>query len=310
MGLLMSASHNWWTEAQRKQEIQSLFGNYVSDHVVRELLENPDAIRFGGERKKVTVYFSDLAGFTAFSERVEPEVLVDLMNRYLADMSEILIEEGGYLDKYIGDAIMGVFGAPEVLPNHALSACRTALRSQRRLADLSRKFEEEYGVPVTARIGINTGEAVVGNFGFAKKRNYTVVGDNVNFASRLEAANKEFGSGILIGPETAEMVRGEMVIRPVARLRVPGKLRPQETFELLGEGGEGNEEEQEFLRHYLAGYDAFFRREFAVAENHFRVASAMKPADKVAAHYLEEAAKWVLSAPPTDWEGIYIVKSK
>jgi adenylate cyclase len=232
------------------------------------------------------------------------------MNRYLAEMSDILIEEGGYLDKFIGDAIMGVFGAPEVLPNHALSACRTALRSQRRLAEISPGIESEYGVRLSARIGINTGEVVVGNFGSERKRNYSVVGDTANFASRLEAANKEFGSEILIGPETAEMVKGELLTRPVARLRVPGKSQPQETFELLGEAGDGGGEWDEFLQAYLAGYESFFRRDFPAAEQNFRIACAVKPADKVAAFYLQQAAKWVLSAPPPDWEGIYVINSK
>ena len=237
IGFTLVAAENFRVEQARKQEIQGWFGAYVSPAVVDRLLANPDAINLGGEQRELTIMFSDIAGFTTISERLQPAALVTLINRFLEGQTERIIDCGGYLDKYIGDAVMAVFGSPEHLENHALAACQAALACRVALEELNDEIEEKYGLRLGMRTGINTGPVVVGNVGSTRKRNYTVLGDAVNLASRLEGANKQTGTAILLGPQTAADVAGAMVLRPVARLQVKGKTQAAEVFELIAEHG-------------------------------------------------------------------------
>ncbi|HTQ30937.1 MAG TPA: adenylate/guanylate cyclase domain-containing protein, partial [Opitutaceae bacterium] len=248
LGLLCITARNFLREQGRKREIQAIFGSYVSAVVVTQLLRDPDAVKLGGEKRDLTVFFSDLAGFTDLSEKMQPEQLVRLVNFYFNETSPFIIDEGGYLDKYIGDAIMGVFGSPEPLANHALSACRAALAYRDHLPRINAELERRgQGVRLVVRIGINTGPMIVGNLGSERKKNYTVIGDAVNLASRLEGANKEFGTHLLIGEETERRVRGELISRPIARLRVKGKQQAVQVHELLGWPARVGDAERAFL---------------------------------------------------------------
>ncbi len=309
-GFGAAAVQSFLLERARKKEIQGWFGSYVSPAVVKQLVQNPDALKLGGEKRELTVYFSDLAGFTTLSEKMPPDRLVSLMNLFLEELTECVLREGCYLDKYIGDAIMAVFGSPEALENHALSACRAALASQRRLAELNGQIEREYGMRLGMRIGVNTGEMIVGNVGSAKKRNYTVLGDAVNLASRLEGANKEFGTMILIGPATAAAVAGALVTRPVARLQVKGKKQAVEVHELVGEPESVDAETQRFLDAYGEGYAAFCARRFGEAARAFVAAAALRPGDFLVTRYGEEARRLEQSPPPDDWEPILELHTK
>jgi len=311
LGLLCITARNFLHEQNRKHEIQAIFGSYVSTAVVTQLLRDPDAIKLGGEKRDLTVFFSDLAGFTDLSEKIEPEQLVRLVNFYFNETSPFLIDAGGYIDKYIGDAIMGVFGSPEPLANHALSACRAALACRDHLprinAELGRCHE---GVQLTVRIGINTGPMIVGNLGSERKKNYTVIGDAVNLASRLEGANKEFGTGILIGEETERHVRGELVTRPVARLRVKGKRQAVQVHELIGWPAQVSEAERAFLAAYGEGYVRFLEKDFGAAIAAFHRARGYAPADLVTAKYFDWASALKQKPPPEDWQGIYQLEAK
>lgn len=307
LGLLASTAHNFWRESKRKREIQGIFGSYVSRQVVEKLLRNPDAIRLGGEKKVLTVFFSDLAGFTDLSEKVSPEELVGLINRYLARVSDFILDNGGYVDKYIGDAVMGVFGSPEPLPNHALAACEAALST--------RDWMENSGLQSSAksklrvRIGINTGEMVVGNVGSERKKNFTVLGDAVNLASRLEAANKAVETLILIGEDTARMVSGRFVLRPVARLRVKGKVQPNQTYELVCRIDEAQAEDKEFVSRYTAAYESYLSKEFATARTQFSEALLLRPNDHMTQFYLDRAANLQYNQLSPDWD-VLELKSK
>lgn len=307
LGLLASSAHNFWREGRRKREIQGIFGSYVSQQVVETLLKNPDAIRLGGEKKHLTAFFSDLAGFTDLSEKVSPEELVLLINRYLARVSDFIIDNGGYVDKYIGDAVMGVFGSPEPLPNHALAACRAALSTRDWMEQTG--LESSVKTKLRVRIGINTGDMVVGNVGSERKKNFTVLGDAVNLASRLEAANKAVETVILIGEDTARMVAGQFVVRPIARLRVKGKLQPNQTYELICRTGEAPAEEQEFVSRYTTAYESFLRREFAAAREQFRKALELRPTDHMAQFYLDRATKFEYESLAPEWD-VLELKSK
>jgi adenylate cyclase len=309
--LLGVVAESFWREQARKREIQGMFGAYVDPGVVAQLVRDPASIRLGGERREATVFFSDLVGFTDLSEKLrdQPERMVEVVNAYLEETSECLHRHGAYVDKYIGDAVMAVFGAPAALPDHALAACHAALEARRALADINLRYAA-IGVSLEVRIGLNSGEMIVGNLGSSRKKNYTVMGDAVNLASRLEGANKEFGTHILLGENTARAVAGKMATRPLTRLRVKGKLVAVEVHELVGRPEELTAGQRDFLEAYNAGYGRYVLREFAEAAAHFGRALALAPADTVTAELLRQAQLHVTQPPPPDWEPILTLHSK
>lgn len=311
LALLGVVAERYWRERARKREIQAMFGAYVDPTVVANLVRNPASLRLGGERREATVFFSDLAGFTDLSEKLrdEPERMVEIVNAYLEDTSECLHRQGAYVDKYIGDAVMAVFGVPAALPDHALAACRAALAAQRALDNINTRYAAT-GVALAVRIGLNTGEMIVGNLGSSRKKNYTVMGDAVNLASRLEGANKEFGTGILLGETTARAVAGRMATRPLTRLRVKGKLQAIEVHELVGDPAELTVAQRAFLDTYLPAYAAFAARRFADAAADFGRALAARPEDAVTAELLRQAQQFSIHPPPADWEPVLTLHSK
>ena len=308
--LLAVTAENFLAEQQRKREVQAMFGSYVAPEVVQLLVNDPAAIRLGGERRELTALFSDLAGFTDLSEKIPPEHLVGVINLYLQEVSDRLLGTGAYIDKYIGDAVMAVYGAPLALPDHAAAACHGALAAQAALAELAPRFLRDYGCQVHMRIGVNTGEMIVGNVGSARKRNYTVLGDAVNLASRLEGANKEFGTAILLGETTACRVQGRFVMRPLVRLRVKGKTAAIEVHELVGLPGQLPAARAEFVATYNTGYAALLVRDWAGAAEAFARARALEPADRMAKAWQEQAHGYVGQPPPADWQPLLKLDSK
>ena len=308
--LLGVVADNFWREQQRKREIQTMFGAYVDPGVVAQLVRDPAAIRLGGEKRQATVYFSDLAGFTDLSEKLSPEELMLVVNRYLQEMSECLLDHGAYIDKYIGDAVMAVFGAPAFDPDHADSACAGALAARQVLARINADLRVTHGYTLAMRIGINTGDMLVGNLGSDRKKNYTVLGDAVNLASRLEGANKEFGTEIMLGENTARAVAGRFALRPLTRLRVKGKLTAVEVFELVGRPEELTQDQRAFLAAYGAGYAHFAARRFAEAAADFDRALTVSPGDNLTRELLEESRNLTTHPPPAAWEPIITLKSK
>ena len=303
-------AESYLVERQHKREIQAIFGSYVAPGVVDLLMRDPTAVRLGGEKKELTALFSDLAGFTDLSEKIPPEHLLAVINLYLQEVSDCLLANGAYIDKYIGDAVMAVFGAPQSLPDHAAAACEGALAAQRVLASLNPRFERDYGCTLRMRIGINSGDMIVGNMGSVRKRNYTVLGDAVNLASRLEAANKEFGTSILLGETTAKRIQGRFATRPLTRLRVKGKTEAVEVHELVGLKGALPEAQQAFLTAYNESYRALVARRFAQAAAGFARARELVPDDVMAAAWQEEAAAYAIDPPPPDWQPLLKLTSK
>jgi adenylate cyclase len=311
LALLGVIAESFWREQARKREIQSMFGAYVDPAVVATLVRHPAAIRLGGERREATVFFSDLVGFTELSEKLrdEPERMVEVVNAYLEETSECLHRHGAYVDKYIGDAVMAVFGVPAPLPDHALAAGRAALEARVALETINARYAS-IGVKLEVRIGLNTGEMIVGNLGSTRKRNYTVMGDAVNLASRLEGANKEFGTHILLGETTARLVAGQLATRPLTRLRVKGKLEAVEVHELVGVPAGLTAAQREFLAAYLPAYAHFVARRFAEAAGDFGRALTARPDDAVTHELLRQAQAFARQPPPADWEPILTLKSK
>lgn len=310
LGLIGVVTEKFWTERQRRREVQAMFGSYVAPEVVERLVQDPNAIRLGGEKREATVFFCDLAGFTDLTEKVSPAELFDLVNGYLHETSDCLMEHGAYIDKYIGDAVMAVFGAPLDRPDHALAACRAALGAQRVLAARNARLLVSHQHTLHMRIGINTGDMLVGNLGSERKKNYTVLGDAVNLASRLEGANKEFGTSILLGEETAARVRDALVLRPLTALRVKGKQTAVQVFELVGEVGDLTAHKKEFLARYGEGHALYTARRFAEAESALARALALAPDDEMTRNLIDAARELATTPPTDDWQPILSLKTK
>ena len=310
--LLGVVAESFWREQARKRELQAMFGAYVDPGVVAQLVRNPGALQLGGELREATVFFSDLVGFTELSEKLRdrPEQMVEVVNAYLEETSECLHRHGAYVDKYIGDAVMAVFGVPQDLPGHALAACRAALETRRALDTVNARYAALVGVRLAVRIGLNTGQMIVGNLGSSRKKNYTVMGDAVNLASRLEGANKEFGTEILLGETTARAVAGPMATRPLTRLQVKGKLEAIEVHELLGAPAALTATQREFLAAYLPGYAHYTARRFAAAAADFGRALAARPDDAVTRELLAQSTAFAHEPPPAGWQPILTLKSK
>ncbi|HZE22130.1 MAG TPA: adenylate/guanylate cyclase domain-containing protein, partial [Desulfobaccales bacterium] len=234
----LAAAFSYGTEGRQKLYIRRMFGQYMSDAVINHLLEHPEKLQLGGERRRVTLFFSDLAGFTTISERLIPETVVSLLNDYLSRMTEIILAEQGTVDKFEGDAIMAFWGAPLDQEDQAQRACRAALRQQAALAELNQHFTGLDLPPLSMRIGLHTGDAIVGNLGSEKRFDYTVIGDTVNLASRLEGLNKFYGSRVMASEATVTACAGTVEFRELDLVAVKGKEQAVRVFEVLGLAGE------------------------------------------------------------------------
>ena len=298
------------TEGRHRRQLRTVFDKYMAAEVVDEIMRNPEAIRLGGERKELSVFFSDVAGFTSLSEQLDPETLVELLNKYLSAMTDIILRHRGNVNKYLGDGIMAIFGAPRGDPNHASLACFAALDSQSELARLREQWKAEGQPEISARIGINSGWLVVGNMGSQARMEYTVMGDTVNLASRLEGANKFYDTLILLGPRTYELAAQDIEAREVDLMRVKGKKEPVVVFELLARKGRLSAEQHRVMETYSEGLEAYKRRDFKTAAAQFEAALALDPGDGPSRVYLKRAREYLVAPPPADWDGVYELKSK
>lgn len=231
---LAAAGVRFRGEEHGRRQVRALFGSMVSGQVLQYMERHPESVSLTGRRCEVTCLFTDLAGFTSIAERMDPGTLSRLMNAYLTPMTDLILEEGGFVNKYVGDAIMAVWGIPYALPDHAVRACRAALACQRELAQLRPRLKEEYGAEIHMRIGLETGEVTAGNMGSARRFEYTVMGDTVNRASRFEGLGKEFGVGIIIGERLKNAIGPAFSTRSLGKVTVKGKSEAVEVFELVG----------------------------------------------------------------------------
>jgi adenylate cyclase len=289
------------TEGREKAYLRGVFSRYVSRAVVDRIIADPARAKLGGERKELTVLFSDIRGFSAFAEGMGPEALASFLGEYLTPMTELVLESGGTLDKYIGDAVMGFWAAPVDVPDHAARACEVALRMQEALVGLNAKWKTEGKPEVAIGVGINTGAMSVGNMGTPARFDYTVLGDQVNLAARLEALTKEYGVQILVGEATAKAAGAGFVFREVDVVRVKGRAGAAPVFELVGRVGVARVDErwEKALTHYR-------EREFASAQTLF----AAMTGDDTAALMAKRCAALASSPPPDDWDGVYEQRSK
>jgi class 3 adenylate cyclase/CHASE2 domain-containing sensor protein len=302
VALVGSTSYIAIVEGREKRMIRGAFGKYVSPQVVDELVADPSRLKLGGERRAITMLFSDLAGFTSLSESLEAERLVGLLNEYLDEMVEIVLADGGTLDKYMGDAIMALYGAPTQLDDHAVHACRTALRMHRRLDTLNEQWRQEGWPALHMRIGLNSGSPIVGNIGGAKRFDYTALGDAVNLAARLEPACKIYGVATMIGEQTRAAAGDAIIVRELDVLAVYGKAEPTRVYELIGMTGDDVAGMAEVIGHYENGLNAYRDRDFELAGRYFETALELRPDDGPARLYAGRCREYMLEPPPADWD--------
>ncbi|MBI4576126.1 MAG: adenylate/guanylate cyclase domain-containing protein [Planctomycetes bacterium] len=298
------------TEEREKRQIRSAFQVYLHPEVVAQVTEDPGALKLGGERRELTVFFSDVAGFTTISEALPPEALVALLNEYLTAMSDQIMETGGTVDKYEGDAIMAFWGAPLAQPDHALRACEAALRNQERLAVLREAVLARGGPSLTARIGLNSGPMLVGNMGSQHRFNYTVMGDAVNLGSRLEGANKEFGTRIMVSESTRALALDRYEFRPLDLLRVKGKTQPVPVHELVARRGGLSEARRVLHERYATALDLYRALRFEEAAAAFRACLEADPRDGPSQTYLARCTVFASSPPGEDWDGAFTMTTK
>jgi len=237
-GYTSQTAYRFFTEERRARDIRKMFSSYVSKRIVDELIRDPSKARLGGERKEITVLFSDIRGFTSFSEKHQPEEVVSMLNEYLGAMTDIVFKYDGTLDKFIGDAIMALWGAPIGQPDHAERAVRCALAMGEKLGELQKKWADEGKPVLDTGIGINTGEMVVGNMGAeGKKMDYTVIGDHVNLGARVESLTRQYNNHIIITEFTYEKVKDIVEVNKLGSVTVKGKERPLVIYDLVGVKG-------------------------------------------------------------------------
>lgn len=298
------------TEEKEKRRIKSMFGQYVSPKVIDILIRDSSRMKLGGEERHVTLFFSDIAGFTTVSEKLTPQELVEVLNDYLSTMTDVILDLDGTLDKFIGDAIMAFWNAPLDQPKHALLACRAAVGQMALLPELHRRFGDKGWPIVEFRIGLNTGPAVIGNMGSSTHRNFTAVGDTVNLASRLEGANKMFGTRILISESTLQAAKDDIEVRELDFLRVKGKTQPIRVYELLALKNGVSPEKKKTVSLFTEGLALYRDRRFTDATAKFFESLKTSPDDKPSQIYIKRCEQFLAAPPPRDWDGVYVMTSK
>lgn len=301
--------YGYFTESRTKKKIAGLFGQYVPPQLVEEMSGNPDSASMEGDSREMTVLFSDIRDFTSMSEQLEPRQLTELINHYLTPMTRIIHKHRGTIDKYIGDAVMAFWGAPLKDPEHARHALLAALEMQARLGGLMKEFAAR-GWPVfRIGVGVNTGAMTVGNMGSEFRRAYTVMGDSVNLASRLESLSKEYGVGIVVGEATMRAVP-DVVYRELGRVCVKGRLEPLAIYEPLGLQGQIPTQVLEELERFHAALDRYHARDWDGAERQLRELQDCSPDVLLYALYLERIALFRANPPDEAWDGVFVFTTK
>ncbi len=297
-------------EEREKRKIRKSFAQYLSPGVIALIEKDPQKyIRPGGEMKDLTVMFSDIRGFTTISEGLSPDELVRLLNEYLGAMTDIVFANLGTLDKYIGDAIMAFWGSPYPQTDHAYRACLCALQMSKGLAKLNVKWKQEDRPPIAIGIGLNTGPVNVGNMGSNKRLAWTVMGDNVNLASRLEGITKQYQIQIVISEGTYREVADKFVCRELDKIKVKGKNHPVDIYELLDVAAEKSKYEA-LLTSFNSAMAAYRSQNWKDAAGQFGQLLGTYPDDGPTRVFLQRALEYLDNAPESDWDGVYVMKSK
>ncbi|MEW6078781.1 MAG: adenylate/guanylate cyclase domain-containing protein [Thermodesulfobacteriota bacterium] len=295
--------------ANMKNGLRS-FKKYVPAELVSELIRLQKEAALGAEKKQISIFFSDIANFTTISELLGPERMAETLGVYFKGMTGLIHQNKGTVDKFIGDAIMAFWGAPSPVGNHAVLACQTALQCQRHIAGVAESFRQK-GLPTLhTRIGLNTGEAVVGNMGFEERLSYTAIGDNVNLASRIEGLNKYYGTGIIISGSTFSAAQNEIEARLLDVVAVKGRSGGVPIYELISEKDNISGEDKAFIARFNTGVSLYLDRKWAEAARVFKEILAARPQDKPAQIMAERCEAYSVNPPPADWNGVIVMREK
>ena len=297
---------------KEKHFIRSAFSTYVSGDVVKEIISDPSRLQLGGTKRHMTAIFTDVRGFSTISEKLDPEDLVSLLNRYLSAMSDIILEEKGTIDKYEGDAIIAFFGAPLDLKDHALRACVSAIKMKKTETELNKIIIEHNlsSAPLLTRIGINTGNMVAGNMGTDNKMNYTIMGNAVNLAARLEGVNKQYGTWILASEDTIKEAGHHLLYRNLDRVRVVGINEPVRLCELVDTASHADHQKKELVKVFHNALDHFEKREWTMASEGFNEALSINSEDSPSKIFHERCEKFIIKPPADNWDGVYNLTEK
>lgn len=312
----VSSVSNYLKERKQKLIIKAMFSQYLNPKLVDELVVHPEKLKLGGIRKEMSVLFSDLANFTTISEKIDPETLVELLNHYFDEMTEIIFETNGTLDKFEGDAIMAFWNAPLDDPEHHFNSALCALKMKKKVNELKLDWKAIIGQEFSIRIGINSGEMIVGNMGGKKKFDYTVMGDNVNLASRLEGINKIYGTDIVISESIYNKIKDRVIARELDLILVKGKTIPVRIFELI-DLKEGlifsNDDQKEILKlieYFETGLNLYREKMFSRAIEEFEKVLLVNPDDYPTRVFIDRCFEFLNSPPPDDWNGVFESKIK
>jgi adenylate cyclase len=301
-------------EEKEKRRVRTAFGQYLSPEVIRRLLVNPRLV--DPKKTDITVMFSDIRGFTTISEKLDAQDLALFLNQYLSDMTGLVFEHQGTLDKYIGDAVMAFWGAPFEEPGHAVRGCHTALKMMGRVREMQKTWEAEGKPRLDIGIGLNTGVASVGNMGSALRYGYTALGDTVNLSSRLEGLNKDYGTHILVNETTFAAAKDEgFVFRELDLIRVKGKLQPVTIYELIGRTGEDSvygtpDEVRARLNLFLQAHELYRKRRWEESQQTFQLILDKWPDDGPSRTYWKRCQDYLFDEPPSGWDGVFTMTHK
>jgi len=298
---------------KEKQFIRAAFSTYVSTDIVKEIITDPSRLQLGGSERFMTAIFTDVKGFSSISEKLgDPVKLVSLLNKYFSAMSDIVLAEKGTIDKYEGDAIIAFFGAPLDLPDHALRACISAITMKKMEIKLNEIIKEQAlsPAPLLTRIGINTGNMVAGNMGTASKMNYTIMGNAVNLAARLEGVNKQYGTWILASEDTVRETGSHLLTRKLDRVRVVGIDEPVRLYEIIDIASEAGDLDKKLVSVFHNALDLFESQNWKHAAEGFREVLAIKADDEPSKLYHDRCEKFIHAPPKENWDGVYNMTAK
>ena len=309
LSFVVSLAVSYMVEGKQRRYLKNAFKQYLSPAVIEQLIADPSQLKLGGERKEISIFFSDLQGVTSISESLTPEALTELLNDYLSDMSKIILDSGGTIDKYEGDAIIAFWNAPARVEHHARSSLEAAWACQKKLEERRADFEKRaQGRPFKMRIGLNTGFAIVGNMGSVSRFDYTMLGDSVNLAARLEGLNKQFGSYTMCAEAAKKQAEESGTIlkfRELARAAVVGKSEPVVVYEVMDE--KTYNEKKVLLDSFGRGLKEFYAGNFKEALNIFAQTEEADPPSK---HYAEKCKTLISQKPEGEWLGIWKADTK
>lgn len=294
-------------EAREKRWLRMAFSRYLSPSVVELIVAQPERLQLGGEEVEGTVLFADLAGFTALSENMTPRAVIGLLNEYFSPLTDIILAHQGTLDKYIGDALMAFWGAPLARPDHAELACRAAIAMQLAMQNQRDVWQARNLPRLQTRIGLHSGPLIAGNVGSRERLNYTVLGDTVNLASRLEGVNKIYGTNILVSESCKHLVANHFLLRELDVIQVPGRDQAVAVYELLAEA---TDFPPAWLAVFAAGREYYQRQDWAQAIRCFQEVLRLNPEDRAALLFLNRVLHYQANPPPPEWQGVFVISQK